>query len=249
MRLNLKDWLERRAYFSGQLYQRDLEKVITTILRKGDCFIDIGANIGLVSLLAASRIGKSGRLIAVEANPAVFARLKGHLESNPLGMPIIALNLALGDSSSAAFMHVSSAHTGTGTLTLGQGSVPVSIEPADRVIAIPDDDQPVCIKIDVEGYECRVLKGMSKLLSRRDVALIVEVSRDMLVRIGDSSKSLHELLAAAGFSCYLIRHRIGRWGESLRFERTDCALDEWQYDAIYVKPGSSFERRMMPYAR
>lgn len=249
LKLNLKDWLERRAYFSGQLYQRDLEFAVTTILREGDCFIDIGANIGLVALLAASRIGRSGRLIAIEANPTVFARLKDHLDSNALAMPAEAINVALGADSSTALMHVSQGHAGTGTLTLGGGTIKVCIRPADDVISVPNRNQPLCVKIDVEGYEGRVVAGMSSLLSRENVAVFIEISKDMLARIGDSSGALHQTLQSAGFCCYLFQHSIGRWGESLHFEQSDVLRDEWQYDALYVKRGSVFEDRIRPYIR
>jgi hypothetical protein len=166
------------------------------------------------------------------------------LQSNGLLDRSVALNVALGDKSSTAFLHVHEGHSGTGTLTVGNGSVPVSVEPADAVLALPDIHLPIFVKMDVEGYEVRVLAGMPKLLERPNLAVLVEVSRDMLARVGDSVQALHETLESAGFSCHLIRHHSGRWGETLLFEPIAEALDEYQYDALYVKQGSIFEQRI-----
>ena len=249
VRLNVNDWLERRAYFSGQLYQRDIEKLITLLIRPDDYFIDVGANIGLVSLLAASRLGKSGCLVAIEPNPTVFKRLTGHLRDNGLLPTVTLLNIALGERSATAFLHVAEGHTGTGTLTHGDAGIPVKVETAGEVIPAPADDQPVVIKMDVEGFECRALAGMSELLARVEVAVLIEISRDMLERIGDSSAALHDKLVNAGFDCYLIHFSADRWHENFFLQHTLVVLDEPQYDALYVKHGSKLERRVSEFMR
>src|SRR4051812_9438590 len=58
--LNLNLWQERRAYFSGTYFQQDLEELFESILRRGDQYLDIGANIGMTSLMASSLIGPEG---------------------------------------------------------------------------------------------------------------------------------------------------------------------------------------------
>jgi hypothetical protein len=54
MRLNLQDWSDRRAYFSGRYYQQDISRLLLTVLRPGDQYLDVGANIGMTTLIAAS---------------------------------------------------------------------------------------------------------------------------------------------------------------------------------------------------
>jgi hypothetical protein len=96
----------------------------------------------------------------------------------------------------------------------------------------------------VEGYEGRVLSGMSTILSLPNVALIVEISREMLVRVGDSPRAIHRLLEAAGFTCYSISYVSGRWGSTFELQTEASPLSVDQYDALFVKQGSAFERRI-----
>src|SRR5690242_19101557 len=49
MTLELTDWCQRRTYFTGRYYQEDLEELLSRLLRSGDNFVDVGANIGLVT--------------------------------------------------------------------------------------------------------------------------------------------------------------------------------------------------------
>jgi precorrin-6B methylase 2 len=68
-------------------------RVIGKILRPGDTFVDVGANIGELSLFAAQRVGKSGCVVSVEAHPRTFSYLKRNIEMNPHLM-VQAVNMA-----------------------------------------------------------------------------------------------------------------------------------------------------------
>ena len=80
--LDLRVWPERRTYFSGSYFQNDLEYLFPLVLRPGDQYLDIGANIGMTSLMASSLIGHEGKGFAFEPNPKTFARLRRNFELN-----------------------------------------------------------------------------------------------------------------------------------------------------------------------
>jgi precorrin-6B methylase 2 len=69
MELDLAAWSERSAYFLGRFYDLNLQMLMIQILKPGDRFVDIGANIGMLSILAARLVGPSGRVESFEPNP------------------------------------------------------------------------------------------------------------------------------------------------------------------------------------
>lgn len=68
LRLDLADYFQRWAYFLSRYHEVPLQLLLRKALQPGDVFVDGGANIGLVSLVAASRVGRSGRVLAFEPN-------------------------------------------------------------------------------------------------------------------------------------------------------------------------------------
>ncbi len=250
MYLDLQDWAERRAYFSGRYYQQGVEELLQRILRPGDQFIDIGANIGMTSLIAASRVGPTGRGFAFEPNPAACQRLRKHFEVNALSNFTIVPH-ALGDEPGTATLSTDGRHTGTGTMTLGGASdgkvlqveVGTGSALAEKLVA----DRPTVIKIDVEGYEHRVLSGMPKLLGRPDTMLVVEVTDHLLARVGSSSQGLHDLLDSYAFESYLVQLVSGRWKARVTLGRLGGAANAVQYDALFVRPCDKiFKDRVLP---
>ena len=237
LRLNLRDWMERRAYFSGAIYQRDLEAALAALVGHGDLFIDVGANIGMITLLGAHLVGETGKVAAFEVNPAVFARLQGHIRHNDLGSRVSAFDFGLADKDGEAHLHLASTHTGIGTLTMGAGT-PVRIRRGDPVFAQFDSARPAVVKMDVEGFEGRVIAGLGDFLARDQVAIIMEVTPAMLARVGDSAAGLYEALKAKGFQGYTFEMTVGRWSTSLTLRPSASPEAAEQYDAIFVKPQS-----------
>lgn len=140
------------------LYERFETDLVKRILKPGMTFVDCGAHIGYYSVLAASLVGPSGRVIAYEPAPENLATLRRNVERF---RPLVEIReAALSDIPGWGHLYVSKANSGDHRLfkTQGWDEIPV------RVLTLDSDlyllQRPVdFIKIDVQGLECAVLHG------------------------------------------------------------------------------------------
>jgi len=172
----------RYIYYGN--YQNDVKGVMKSCLRKGDLFIDVGANIGFMSAYAMSLVGKSGRIYAFEPVPDMFTRLEDLRFRNP-DYYLVTNRLALGDNNEHGLIAISTyRNIGANTMVpslLGIDNIKTAIE----IDVVRLDDYLLergltnvrLIKIDVEGYEWRVIKGMDRYLRSASVLpwIIVEI--------------------------------------------------------------------------
>jgi FkbM family methyltransferase len=171
-------------------------------LRPGMAFVDIGANVGLFSIVAAERVGPSGSVAAFEPNPPIFAKLLENLALN--GAVIVSpFNLAVGaDNGSATFDSGPQGHSGRAHLAPA-GSARVEQISGDAFLNLVEPltgARPTMVKIDVEGAEAMVIGSMRKLLERpRLETVVVEVDGANLSRFGASPTDLYEAMARLGF--------------------------------------------------
>jgi FkbM family methyltransferase len=179
---------------------------ISAQVRPGDVFYDVGANIGVFSLLAAHRVGPDGRIVAFEPHAATIATLLENVALNGLGGRVDVLSCALHRSSGHLPFLYRSLTAGSGLSQVGATRDPFGhdAEPVARELkaVVTADDllvsgtipPPDVIKIDVDGNEAQVLAGMGGLLSgpRRPRSIQVEVNPA-------GSDELLELMSAAGY--------------------------------------------------
>jgi FkbM family methyltransferase len=249
MRLNLQNWSDRRAYFSGRYYQPDICRLLETLLQPGDQYVDVGANVGMTALLARSRIGAAGKGVAFEPNPAAFARLSDHFTLN--GVTNFQLvPRAVADTESVLLLFVPQDEMLLGTLVpeKAEGTrVEVRTETADRYVAAFDPERPTLIKIDVEGFEVQVLHGLQSLLAHPNVMLVTEIADAKLRRAGHSREELHAYLADFGYAPHTIDVRATRWHKQLELTPIPGPLDSEEYDALFARPQSPvYRERIAP---
>jgi len=133
--------------------------------KAGDTVVDVGANIGVFSLWAASLIGSAGRIVSVEPTPVAFDYLQQNL--GRLDIPIEMVRSACGDESGVLTLHYP-----PGRLSVASAEPrpdrTVSVDvPVERLSSIARDaglDRVDFLKVDVEGLELEVLRGASDLL-------------------------------------------------------------------------------------
>lgn len=211
--LNLDPLIET-MYFG--LYQLEITSLIKKYLRKGDTFIDVGANIGYISALGLSLVGKTGQVHSFEPVPSFFNRLSMIQEDNP-DYHIYANNVALGDNEGVSKIAVTNLRNiGWNTLvpsympteTIGE-QIDVPVIRLDTYLLSNKVQNIRLIKIDTEGYEFPVIKGISEYLrsSNQFPIFVVEIAPDAYPLMNLSLNDFQEFMKGFGYAAYSI---VGR---------------------------------------
>jgi FkbM family methyltransferase len=205
------DQVSRVVYLSGT-YEPNTLRVIRTGLRPGSVLIDAGANAGLVSMAAASWVGASGRVIALEPSAREFARLTRHVALNGLSQ-VTAIRAAVTAVPGPQTLHVASAATAGGNTLGARFAYPGIVAAGDEIVDgvtlnqladalhLPTVD---VVKLDVEGSEVHALQGAAGLLRRHRPTLVVEVCATALEGHGTSVAMLGTVLRDAGYRAFEI---------------------------------------------
>lgn len=138
--------------------RQELQQIVAG-LRPGETFVDAGANFGLFSLYGAKAVGPSGRVIAIEPNPAMLQRLRFNVAANSLPNLDIA-PVALGAERGTASLNIPSTQMDRASLLSVRGQDATSIvpvEPLASILAERGVERVDMLKIDIEGYEDQAL--------------------------------------------------------------------------------------------
>jgi FkbM family methyltransferase len=206
--------LDSIAYLLGWELEGDVIRVLRTFLTQQSVVLDIGANVGLYTALVASIVKQHGRLFAFEGNPRVFAALQRTLVANEVieNPNIIAANLLVSDRSGRGTLHYTEEWPVGGTMSdiplMGQErhSVEVAMTTIDDYL--PHDLAVDLVKIDVEGQEPAVIRGMQQTIARSpNIRLIIEFADHMLKHSGDPAEFVDDV-RRLGFHILRIRRRF-----------------------------------------
>jgi FkbM family methyltransferase len=204
MNLHLEDLIERRIYYTGR-YENLIETLLCKGLRKGGTFIDVGANTGYYSLLAACLIGEQGIVYSLEPFPETFRRLQHNICLNAFSKRIILRQLAVSNKQSEAvslFLRggepalVSMSHF---ACTSNVEEVKVKCDTLDNVLGkhVGTID---FVKIDVEGAEVLVLQGMSGLLAKDHCTnIVIETHMPQIRALGFAPEDIADFLTRYGY--------------------------------------------------
>lgn len=204
-------------YVSG-IYEEAVERTLAQKLRPGSVFYDVGAHIGILSLVAARLVGTHGEVFAFEADPANAARVEEHARRNGLTQ-IHVVPCAVWSSCGRLRFERASEQS-----SLNQGAV--ATEQAaitERIIDVQaitldafsqEHVPPDLIKIDVEGAEAAVLRGSERIFTTKRPLLICEVHHE------DASREVSRWLLDRNYSFQwledspnLPRHLFAWWHE------------------------------------
>jgi len=209
------DLVHSFVYFFG-IWEPAITAIIRGALRPGDVMVDVGANVGMHSLLAAKLVGPAGRVHAIEASPGIFARLRRNLQANA-AYNVIPHNLAATAVAGRVpiYLHDDTNLGGTTILTTEAVRSGAALEAMVKGRPLPDIVPPEdlltarLIKIDVEGAEWLVVQGMAELLPqlRPDAEILLTLKRASLEAAGGSVEMLLALFARAGFQPFEVPNR------------------------------------------
>lgn len=156
-------------------------ELLEILLHPGMTFVDVGANIGIHTSIAARSVAPNGTVYSFEPVPENFEILVRNLARNQLNN-VITEQIAIGDRNGYSTIYLADNSIGTHSLLRNQNSyrldqeLSVPITTLDSYFNNRMPDEVNVLKIDVEGYEPNVLKGAIKLLGRTN-QLLIEYSR------------------------------------------------------------------------
>ncbi|PZU91543.1 MAG: FkbM family methyltransferase [Chelatococcus sp.] len=152
---------EKRVLFTPQYFDPIERDMLAERVRDGFTFIDIGANIGAYSLFLAAKAGRGARILAVEPQPEVFARLAFNIAQNPFGT-IKAVACALADKPGELTLFIDPDNRGESSVRILSSTAGNAIKvPAMTLLALVQSEgyeRLDAIKLDVEGAEDLILE-------------------------------------------------------------------------------------------
>ena len=165
-------------------------------LRPGDVFVDVGANVGSYTILAAGVSGAS--CVALEPVPRTFGSLLDNVRLNDLMSRVVCRNVAAG-SAEGTIAFTADLDTMNHAVAPDESSRSVLTVPVTTLDSILGETRPTMIKIDVEGFETRVIDGAQETLrSPALVAVLMELNGSGN-RYGFNEEVLHEHMLSLGF--------------------------------------------------
>jgi FkbM family methyltransferase len=186
---------------SQKSYEQAFDDELFSTLKAGDVVWDVGANVGYYTKRFAEAVGPDGHVVAFEPFPATSERLRANMQ----GIPNYSLQtLALGGEAGEVTMLQGKDDLGATSriVTQAENGVAIRIATGDGLLEGGDIQMPTVLKIDTEGYELDVLRGMATLLASPIVrAVFVEVHFGLLTERGQpkAPAMIENLLKKAGF--------------------------------------------------
>ncbi len=188
------------TYVDGR-YEPNEMYAMAQLIKPGMCFVDVGANAGIFTIMAARLTGERGAVHAFEPSPRDRERLQANIALNRL-TNVTVHGEALGRSPSRAVLAVSGAerpgHNTIGGFMYAEDSAAYSVEvevtTLDGVAEASNLTRLDVMKIDVEGFETAVLQGGTATLARFRPVMVIEAQDESLRRAGSSASELLALV-------------------------------------------------------
>jgi FkbM family methyltransferase len=185
-------------------YLLDEEAFLRRFIKDGDLAIDIGANIGSISVAMASKVGTSGEIISIEADPKTFLRFTENIKTNA-GLNVTALNCAVGESDGKIYFSQGYSDDQNHILVEPTNqSITINVSKLDDLL---DETRKIrLIKIDVEGYEYFAFKGATLAIQRADF-IVFEGFDKLVQRYNYMMRDIFEYLQSYDMHLF----RIDQW--------------------------------------
>lgn len=235
-----RDLIQRMILHFG-VWEPDVSRAIELNLLPGDTFVDVGANVGYDTLLAARIVGTTGRVVAIEASPTTFALLTRNLALNDTAN-VRPVNAAVSDRRGKLDLHEPyQGNIGAATTLASRGGrlvATVDALPLEEILTAQDIARIRLLKIDVEGAEPAILRGVLDRMS------LYPATMDILVEASPQDDlaawtEVFERLRAAGFSAYEIENSYEiewylKWRKPAPMRKTDVVPRE-QQDILFTR--------------
>ena len=218
MELWLDDNIDFLIWVYGY-YEIHESRMFLSLLKPDDVVVDVGANIGYYTILAASRICENGKIFAFEPVSSTFFRLKRNVQGIPSVEPC---QMACGDEDGFIEIYVSdfrlNGQSGSSRILSPLHDNPnikekVPLIRLDTFFKGRGDLKIDLIKIDTEGYELKVIKGMENIIHyNKDIKILVEINAKFIHMSGSTPYDFFHYLDAFGLRPWrLVYTRADKW--------------------------------------
>lgn len=200
-------FIDRRILIFNE-YEPELIKVLKTLLKEGDNIMDIGANIGYISLVAAQLIKGNGHVFSFEPSPEMYDKLKTNIlenhTSNITAFPF-AISNHIGD---AQFFINNTGNSGMSSFRQDNSVSPIKVNAITIDSILQKLPKIRLLKIDIEGAEFKAISGMKSFIQRDRPTIIIEFTDQFLQQMDSSSSDLFQLLENHGYHLWRINEKL-----------------------------------------
>jgi FkbM family methyltransferase len=200
--LNPGDFVQRDFFWFGE-QDRMEPRVLARLLTSGSVLFDVGANFGYYAITLADALGQDCRVFAFEPFPSTYSHLRRHIELNALDDVIRAYPVALADKAGFARMAMDNRNSGAAALSDSDGIERVEVSTLDNFCAAHAIDRLDLLKVDVEGYEERLLIGGAETIARLSPLIFIELNPPALARAGSTVDRVVARLREHGYELFV----------------------------------------------
>ena len=196
--------LDARLYaWQPELYEPPVVSRLLAELRPGSVFWDIGAHVGLITLMAARALDDGGQVCAFEPSPSNATLLRRHLVANGLASRVAVHEVLVGercsDAVGCAYRPGECTANSLAYEIEGAASAHVRMVTIDQMVSSQLCPPPDVLKIDVEGYEHHVLSGGRAVLKEYAPIVICAIHPEPLNQLGSSPADVLDEMRKLGY--------------------------------------------------
>ena len=190
------------------VYEKAETRFFQSACRDGMTFLDVGANLGYYTALAARAVGPNGRVLAVEPDPDSFGYLEQTIAANAVGN-VEAFPVAASDAPAILPLYISTDNRGDNRLYASDGERPqveVKARPLDALLRDNKIDTVDLIKIDVQGYEPKVIAGLRETITASpNLTLLTEFWPQGIDEAGEDANEFLQPLRELGLTLHELK--------------------------------------------
>ncbi|MEW6685533.1 MAG: FkbM family methyltransferase [Candidatus Edwardsbacteria bacterium] len=220
MYLNTEDFAIARSLLLRGFYEHLETEMFKRSIKPNMVVVDVGANIGYYSLIAAKLVGDNGRIYAFEPEPNNYKLLVKNIEINNYSN-IVPIQKAVSNKVGKAKLFVDGYNLGNhsfleSNIKKKAGFIEVETITLDYFFErIVGDNKVNFLKVDAEGAEGIILEGADKILRNKDIKVLIEFTPTLLEKVGTDPLKLLQKFKKYGFNIKFIFYGEAEKAQSL----------------------------------